>query len=264
MTATRGNAVVLGASREGGTGWAIAEAIASRGMHVTVGARSLPGIEALAARVNGRALQCDATVESELEAFVAAVTTEHGPIDSAVLAAGGGVRGMIDSMPDRELHWAFALNLYAPVYFLRHIARGMRDGGSVVLMSSISATNPWPGYFAYGSAKAALNCLVKYAALEYAPRGIRVNVVCPGPIDTSAASALLEKPHMRAALMKEVPLGAIATTRHVAEAIAWFASDAHAITGECMHVDGGQHLRRPPFPDELEAAAQRDAAPQQG
>jgi NAD(P)-dependent dehydrogenase (short-subunit alcohol dehydrogenase family) len=255
MTPTLANAVVLGASKEGGTGWAIAQTLRGRCGHMTVGARRREGIEKLAHAIDATAVPCDVTSEAQVEAFAdAAVKAGHGLIDMAVLVAGEGVRGQIDSIAEPELQRAIALNLTGPVYFVRHMARRMRDGGSIVLMSSIAATNPWPGYFAYGSAKAALQALVKYAALEYAPRGIRVNAVIPGPIETSTASATLSDPNLRKAVFREIPLGRTATTHEVAEAAVWFATGAAWITGECVHVDGGMHLRRPPFPDELRAA----------
>jgi len=255
MKRTEGNAVVLGASKEGGTGWAIAAALAESGLHVCVGARSRAGISRLAASIGGTAITCDATLEDSVSAMAdTAVGSGRGLLETAVLAAGEGVRGTIEDISDAELQRAVTLNFLAPVYFVRHMARRMKDGGSIVLMTSIAATKPWPGYFAYGSAKAAVHTLVQYAALEYASRGIRINAVCPGPIQTPTASALLSNPDLKAALFREVPLGRTTTTEEVAEAVLWFALGARWITGEWLHVDGGMHLRRPPFPDELEAA----------
>jgi NAD(P)-dependent dehydrogenase (short-subunit alcohol dehydrogenase family) len=253
------NAVVLGASKEGGTGWAIAEVLAKQGLKVTVGARRRAGIDKLAQAIGGTPVTCDVTSESQVEAM-AEVAAGNSPIDTAILAAGEGVRGNIDSIAESELQRSLALNLLGPVYFLRHMARRMKDGGSIVLMSTIAATNPWPGYFAYGCAKAAVQTLVKYAALEYAPRGIRVNAVIPGPIQTPTASSILSNPNLRNALFREIPLGRTSSTQEVAEAVAWFATGAGWITGECLHVDGGMHLRRPPHPDELQAALQQSGA----
>ncbi|WP_157220699.1 SDR family oxidoreductase [Flavisphingomonas formosensis] len=120
-------------------------------------------------------------------------------------------------------------------------------------MSSIAATNPWPGYFAYGGAKAAVQTLVRYAALEYAPRGIRVNAVCPGPIRTPSADALFDSP-AGAVFAAEMPLGRPSTPAEVAEAVAWLATTPSWITGETIHVDGGLHLRRPPDVEAIRAA----------
>jgi NAD(P)-dependent dehydrogenase (short-subunit alcohol dehydrogenase family) len=258
MTQTlSGSAVILGASKEGGTGWVIAETLASHYRHLTVGARRRENLDKLAARLNGTAVSCDVTVESQVEAMAsAAVAAADGPIGAAILAAGEGVRGYIDDIPETELQRSLALNLVGPVYFLRHMARRMNPGGSIVLMSSIAATNPWPGYFSYGAAKAGLQALVKYAALEYASKGIRVNAVIPGPIETSTASATLSNPKLRKAVSREIPLGRTANTNEVAETVAWFARSAPWITGECVHIDGGMHLRRPPYPDEMQAALQ--------
>lgn len=255
----RGSAVVLGASKEGGTGWVIAERIAAAGLRVTVGARKQEGIEKLARLIDGGAVACDVTSERQVEAMAQAAVALGGSelLDVAILAAGEGVRGFIDDISEPELQRALALNLIGPVYFIRHMARRMKDGGSIVLMSSIAATNPWPGYFSYGAAKAGLQTLVQYAALEYAPRRIRVNAVIPGPIATPTASPLMSNPSLREALLREVPLGQTAMTDEVAEATVWLATRARSITGECLHVDGGMHLRRPPFPDELQAALQR-------
>lgn len=261
MPLTVNNAVVLGASKEGGTGWVIAQTLRSQCRHITVGARQHAGIEKLARAIDAIAVCCDVTSEAQIESFAeAAEQAGHGPIDTAILVAGEGVRGQIDDIPESELQRSLALNFIGPVYFVRHMARRMRNGGSIVLMSSIAATNPWPGYFAYGSAKAALQALVKYAALEYAPRGIRVNAVVPGPIETPTASAALTNPNLRKAVFREIPLGRTAMTREVAEAVVWFAAGAPWITGECLHVDGGMHLRRPPFPDELQIALRQHAA----
>ena len=84
---------------------------------------------------------CDATVETDVARLLDAVVAAHGPLDSAVLVAGEGVIGNIDDMPQAEFERCMQLNFYAPVYFLRHAARRLRDGGSIVLMTSIAATN---------------------------------------------------------------------------------------------------------------------------
>ena len=100
---------------------------------------------------------------------------------------------------------------------------------------------------------------MQYAALELGPRGIRVNAVCPGPIQTPAAASLLENAAARVVMDKEIPLGRPVLPQEVAEAILWFAKGASGVTGECMHVDGGMHLRRPPDAGDLRAAMSKGA-----
>jgi NAD(P)-dependent dehydrogenase (short-subunit alcohol dehydrogenase family) len=253
MADRKKRAVVLGASEEGGTGWAIAEALAGRGFHVTVGARRREGIEKLAAAIGGRAITCDATVEEEVAHFMAESAADSA-IDCGVLVAGAGVQGLIDDIPLDTLAGCMKLNFDAPFYFVRHAARHMNDHGSIVLMSSIAANNPWLGYVAYGCAKSAVQTLVRYAALEYGPRGIRVNAVCPGPISTPAAGHLVEHPRAGPIVAAEVPLGRVASPSDVAEAVAWLGTAPGWITGETIHTDGGMFLRRPPNVSDLRAA----------
>lgn len=253
MVDGRKRAVVLGASEEAGTGWAIAQALAARDFHVTVGARRQAGIDRLASAIGGRAITCDATIEADVARFMAAAAAE-GAIDCAVLVAGAGVQGMIDDIPPETLAGCMALNFEAPFHFVRHAARHMKDHGAIVLMSSIAATNPWSGYVAYGCAKSAVQTLVRYAAIEYGPRGIRVNAVCPGPISTPAAGRLVEHPKAGPIVAAEVPLGRVASPQDVAEAVAWLGTSPGWITGETIHTDGGMFLRRPPHIADIRAA----------
>ncbi|MFA7441356.1 MAG: SDR family oxidoreductase [Sphingomonadaceae bacterium] len=248
--------LVPGASVEGGTGWVTAQRLASMGGHVTVGARRLERAAILADEIGGTAVACDATMENQVEAIVAeAVRVGQGDLDVAVLAAGEGVSGTIDGIGDAEFERCMALNYTAAVYFVRHVTRRMKPGGGIVLMSSIAATNPWPGYFAYGCAKAALQTLVKYAALEYAERPIRINAVCPGPVATVPGA-----PEMPQAVSDVIdgamPLRRRVTPAEVADAVAWLACGATATTGDMVHLDGGMHLGRPSYPAEIKAALQ--------
>lgn len=249
----RKRAAVLGASEEGGTGWAIAEALAERGFSVTVGARRREGIEKLAAQIGGAAVLCDATIEDDVAKFAEAAAA-GGALSCAVLVAGAGVKGMIDDITPETFADCMKLNLEAPLLFVRHAARHMADSGSIVLMSSIAANNAWPGYVAYGCAKSAVQTLVRYAAIEYGVRGIRVNAVCPGPISTPAAGHLIDHPKAGSIVAAEVPLGRVASPADVAEAIAWLGTSPGWITGETIHTDGGMFLRRPPDVDEIRAA----------
>jgi NAD(P)-dependent dehydrogenase (short-subunit alcohol dehydrogenase family) len=244
---------VLGASEEHGTGWEIAKALAAQGTHLTLGARRREGLEKLAGEIGARAITADATIETDVERFVAEAAAD-GLLDCAVLVAGAGVQGLIDDIPSQVLADCMRLNFEAPLLFVRHVARNMADNGSIVLMSSIAANNPWLGYVAYGSAKAAMQTLVKYAALEYGPRGIRVNAVCPGPISTPAAGRLVEHPRAGPIVAAEVPLGRVAAPREVAEAVAWLCTSPGWITGEIIHTDGGMFLRRPPTVADIQAA----------
>jgi len=114
----------------------------------------------------------------------------------------------------------------------------------MVFISSIAAHRPWPGVFSYGCSKAALETLVRYAALEYAPKGISVNAVAPGPILTPTTEPRLKDEKIGGRMVKEIPQGRFVTAQEVADAVVWLATKASSINGESILIDGGMHLRR--------------------
>jgi len=243
-------AVVLGCSAPGGTGWAIAERLAAEGARVMVAARSRAGIEALAARIGGVAQVCDVADPAQVQALAEAARAAFGAIDIAVDAAGLPVAGAIADIGDADIRAALDVNYVGPIHFIRHMAAAMNDGGAITLISSSSAAQPMAPYFAYACAKAAMDCLVRYAALEYGPRGIRVNSVMPGPIRSDMAKGLWAVPGMEAVFAREAPLGRIGEPGDYADAVAWLSGPAF-VTGLNLPVSGGGQLTRSPRADEL-------------
>jgi len=247
-------AVVLGASAEGGTGWAVAEALAGHGAKVVVGARSFAPLKRLAERIGGTALQCDAGEEAEVAALAQGAIRTYGKLDIAVNSAGLPVQGPISKATTAQLQAGVAVNYFGQVYFIKYMAEVMQPGGSIIIISSISSTHPDGNFFAYGCAKAATNCLVRYAALEYGPKGIRVNAVLPGPIDSHMTAGALRAEPMRRAFEKEIPLGRIGEPRDFADVALWLAGPAY-VTGLNLQVNGGMHLCRFPYLRELPGGA---------
>lgn len=245
------SAVVLGASARGGTGWETAKLVAEQGARVAVGARSIDGVRELAGLTGGLAVRCDASIEAEVAAMAEAAAAAHGPIDIAIMAAGVPFVGMIDAIDPEDVKRAFDINFFGPFYFIKHMARHMRDGGAMVVITSTAASMPVPGYSSYGSAKAAAQVLVEHAALEYAPRNIRINAVEAGLIDTPMSKILLEHEVARKVLLKEIPLGRPVTPRQVGAACLWLCHPDAAVTGDTLNVDNGNHLRRNVQPEEL-------------
>lgn len=243
-------AVVLGCSASGGTGWAIAETLAAEGARVMVAARSRAPLENLAARTGGIAQVCDVADAGQVAALGQAAREAFGAIDVAVNAAGLPVQGAIADIDDGSLQAALDVNYLGNVHFIRHMAATMNDGGSIALISSSSAAQPVQPYFAYACAKAAMDCLVRYAAIEYGPRGIRVNSILPGPIRSDMASGLWSVPGMEQVFSREVPLGRIGEPRDYADAILWLSGPAF-VTGLNLPVSGGNQLTRSPRSEEM-------------
>lgn len=243
-------AVVLGCSGEGGMGYVAAERLAREGAKVVVAARSFDKVKALAARIGGHAVQCDAGIEAEVKALAQEALKIYGSVDIAVNAAGMPVNGTIADVSATSLQRAIEVNYFGNVYFIREMAAAMgKDGGAIVVFSSLSSTHPLDGLVAYASAKAATDCLVRYAALEYGKRNIRINSILPGAIWSHMAGPLFSSPGVEETMSKEVPLGRLGNPEEAAEAVLWLSGPSY-VSGLQVPVAGGQQLCRYPFASE--------------
>lgn len=243
-------AVVLGASAEGGTGYAIAEAYAAEGMKVVVGARSAGPLKKLAEKIGGTAVVCDATNEAQVANLVKVAKDTYGRLDVAVNSAGATTMGLVADMNEELLTQAMKLNYFGHVYFVKHAAKVMEDDGSIILISSLSTTHPTAPNFAYAAAKSATDCLVRYAAEEYGHRGIRVNSILPGPIVSDMGKGFLDQPAIQKVFTREIPLRRMGYPKDFANACVWLAGPAF-ITGANIPVCGGNQLTRFPYIDEF-------------
>jgi NAD(P)-dependent dehydrogenase (short-subunit alcohol dehydrogenase family) len=140
------------------------------------------------------------------------------------------------------------VNLKGPWFALRCALPALRPGASVIFNTSIASVSASPGLSAYGAAKAGLRAFARYAASELAPRGVRVNSLSPGPVDTPAVAKLGLPEPQEAAVLKmlrdAVPLGRMGQADEVAEVALFLASSASSfVTGSEVTVDGGATLR---------------------
>lgn len=254
-------AIVLGASAERGTGWAIARRFAAEGAKVVVGARREAPLRALAKQIDGTAQVCDLAVEKDVAALAARAVEMYGRLDIAVNAAGVPMGGTIANTPHAELVRSTEINYYGNVFFVKHMAAAMQRGGSIILFSSMAATHPLEYVFSYACAKAASDCLVRYAAQEYGSRGIKVNSILAGAIRSEMSSALWTVAGMEASWAGEVPLGRIGEPADFADAALWLAGPSF-VTGLNLQVSGGNQLTR--FPTTAERPALAGADPTSG
>ena len=183
------------------------------------------------------------------------IEAETGPIDHAVINAGIAGGASIVDMSLAEWRQTLSVNLDGAFLSLRCALRLLRDGGSAVLTSSVSALKAEPGTAAYGASKAALMQLARVAAKESAARGIRVNCIAPGGVDTPIWDQtpffrdLIEQhggdraAAMTALAAMATPLGRYASADEIAAQIGFLLSDAAAtITGTSLISDGGYLL----------------------
>lgn len=238
------NAVVLGASAEGGSGWAIAERLAAEGARVVVAARGREGLETLAKKIGGIAVVADAAQPESIAALMQRASDQLGKIDIAINAAAIAPTGLITDATEDTIRQAMDVNYIGNVHFIREAAGIMNDGGLILLISSSSAIQPLLPMFPYACAKAAADCLVRYAALEFGPRGIRVNSILPGPIKTKMAAHIYATPGAEERRVREIPLGRVALPEDIADAVMAFVHSPY-LTGHNLPVSGGMHLTRP-------------------
>ena len=239
-----------GASAAGGTGWAIAEELAAQGAQLIVTARRREPLEVLAERIGGRAVPCDAARPEDIAALARTVAAD-GPIDIAVNSAAQSFIGYIADCDPSDLQRSLDVNYLAHFHFVREMAAIMRDGGVITLISSSAAMQPVPTRMAYAYAKGATDCLVRYAAFEYGPRGIRVNSVLPGPIKTEMAERVFVAPGAEEAFNRAIPLGRVGLPADFARVIVALSEPGGYMTGLNLPVSGGLHLTRVPRPDEM-------------
>lgn len=237
-------ALVTGGSR--GIGRAIVQLLARRGAAVAFSYREredaarelVSGLEAEGARV--WAGRCDVADEAQVQQLVAAATTALGPIDILVNNAGVTRDGYL-MMMDRE-KWDAVLrpNLDGAFFCTRAVVRSMlvRRWGRVINLTSPSAVAGLPGQANYAASKGGLIGLTRTLSRELAPKGVLVNAVMPGLVETDMTAAIPEA--TREAHLRNVPVGRLGTAAEVAEAVAFLSSDAAAyITGQVLGVDGG-------------------------
>lgn len=234
-------AVVLGASAKAGTGWAIAEAFAREGAKVVVAARREEPLRELADLIGGEAQRCDLASEADIAALARNTVDRFGRIDIAVNAGGLPVGGTVARTRFDDVVRSMEINYYGSVHFIRHMAQAMGKGGSIILFSSMAATHVLEHVYSYACAKAAVDCLVRYAAVEYGERGIRVNSILPGAIRSEMSSPLWSVDGMEQSYAAGSPLGRIGEPADFADAALWLAGDAF-VTGLNLQVSGGNQL----------------------
>ncbi|HJR60532.1 MAG TPA: 3-oxoacyl-ACP reductase FabG [Vicinamibacterales bacterium] len=238
-------ALVTGASR--GIGKAIASRLAERGAHVVAAARgenaqAVAG-EITAAGGNAEHLALDVTDPGAIEAAVAGVLQRHGRIDILVNNAGIAKDQLLLRMKRDDWDAVLGTNLTAAFVLTQAVLKPMlkQRGGRIVNISSVVGQSGNAGQANYAASKAGLIGFSKAVALEVASRGITVNVVAPGLIDTDMTRAITDSAHEEWA--SKIPLKRLGSPGDIAAAVCFLASDeASYITGQVLAVNGGMYM----------------------
>jgi 3-oxoacyl-[acyl-carrier protein] reductase len=236
-------ALVTGAS--GGIGAAIARALHAHGAKVVLSGTRMERLEELARDLGDGAFVCPADLRDAAEpiALVEAAETAAGPLHILVNNAGMTRDMLALRMSDLDWQAVLDIDLSAPFRLARAALRGMlrRRAGRIINISSIVGATGNAGQANYAAAKAGLVGMSKSLAQEVASRGITVNVVAPGFVDTAMTETLNEA--QKTKLAEQIPLGRIGKPEDVAGAVVYLASDAAAwVTGATLHVNGGMAM----------------------
>lgn len=239
METAPNTAVILGAT--GGIGRALVHLLHDRGYRLFLVARDAERLAALAADTQAEWHAADVTSSAQVDAAFAQATQTLGHLDAVAHCVGSILLKPAHLTTDEEWSATLNLNLNSAFYVVRAATRAMqRTGGSIALVSSVAARLGLANHEAIAAAKGGVQSLALSAAATYAPRGIRVNVVAPGLVDTPLAARLTQNEAARKASEAMHPLGRIGQPGDVARALAWLLDPAQSwVTGQVLGVDGG-------------------------
>jgi len=236
-------ALVTGAS--GGIGAAIARALHAQGATVALSGTRAEALEKLAGELGGGAhvVTCNLSDKEAVEKLVPAAEAAMGQLDILVNNAGLTRDGLFMRMKDEDWDTVIAVNLTATFRLARAAVKGMmkRRYGRIVSITSVVGVVGNPGQANYCASKAGMIGMSKSLAAEVASRGVTVNCVAPGFIESPMTAALNDK--QKEAILGQVPAGKLGQGADVASAVVYLASgEAQYVTGQTLHVNGGMAM----------------------
>ncbi len=237
-------AIVIGGAS--GIGWASAQALAAEGCRITIADVNAEAARSRAAELGVAhvGVYVDVTDEDSVQRLF----DEAGPLDVVVNCAGFSNVSLITDMPVDDFRAVVDVCLTGSLIVMKHAGRHLRDGGSLVSISSLNARQPAAGMSAYCASKAGLSMLTQVAAREMGPRGIRVNAVAPGFVHTPLTAAAASVPGVVEDYIDNTAIGRAGTPEDIANAVVYLCSPGSSwLTGEVLDINGGAHLKR--YPD---------------
>ena len=241
--------VALVTGGNSGIGLAAAKAFAAEGAQVVITGRRRTVVDQAVQEIGFGALGIDGDVADPAHhAYVAAeVTRRFGPLD--IYMANAGVNQITHSaeVSEAEYDMQFGINARGVFFGVQKMAPILRDGGAIILVGSLASEKVLAGHAVYAGSKAAIGAFARSWAIELKDRGIRVNVLSPGPVDTAILEKLGVPPEERAsftaAMAAGIALGRLGGPDELARAALFLASDASSfVTGINLRVDGGMAL----------------------
>ncbi|WP_131747686.1 glucose 1-dehydrogenase [Frankia sp. Cppng1_Ct_nod] len=239
-------AIVTGGTT--GIGLAVARRLADEGAHVFVTGRRKPELDAAVEAIgaNATGVQGDVSDLADLDRLYDAVRGAGRRVDVLFANAGGGSFSTLEQVTEEHFDQTFGINVRGLLFTVKKALPLLNDGASVILPASTTATTGTEAFGVYAASKAAVRSFTRTWANELKGRGIRVNAVTPGPIDTPGITGLApddeQAAQLKGFLATQVPLGRMGRPEEIADAVVFLASDrASFITGANLDVDGGMN-----------------------
>ncbi|MFA7586201.1 MAG: SDR family oxidoreductase [Novosphingobium sp.] len=241
-------AIVLGASKAGNMGQVIAKRFRDEGARVLVAGRDEAEVERFARAEGMEGIACDITDKARIRAMADKALASFGKIDIAVNAAGWAQSRPFLDVDDALLDQVIAIQFKGPFQFFQVMleAMGKGGGGSLIQISSATATIMTQDYAPYMGTKAGIDHVIRAIANEFGDKGIRANSISPGLTETPMTEAVFKVPGIAEAFAASYPLGRVGTSEDIAAAAVWLAGDECFMTGENLMVNGGLKLRGNP------------------
>lgn len=243
--------LVLSVTNDRSIGWATAEAAVEHGAQVGLGVQSPRMRERVAPLIEGKPeyslFECDFMIDEQVEKLVEDVAKTYGKIDffvhSAAFANKDDLQGaFIDTSADGFVT-ALTISAYSLIKLCKALEPLMNDDASVITMSYLGSTRAVVNYNVMGVAKAALEAEVRYLAFDLGKRGIRVNTLSPGPINTVAARGIKGFLEMINSVQERAPLKRLFGAKEVAGSAVYLMSDlSHGVTGQIIYIDSGYNI----------------------
>jgi NAD(P)-dependent dehydrogenase (short-subunit alcohol dehydrogenase family) len=244
-------AIVFGAAGRGNMGQVIARRLAKEGAKVCVVGRHEDALAEIAAELGGTYALADISKKSDVFAAVRKAKADFGKLELGVNATGWGLMAPTDATKEEDLDRILGIQFKGPFFFIQALLEAFTDGGSIIQISSATATIQLENHAAYMGTKAGIDHVIRTVANEYGHRGIRANSISPGITDSPMAGGSFALPGFVEAFAKEYPLGRVGTSDDIAAAVLWLGSDECFMTGQNLQVNGGLTLRRNPTMAEM-------------
>lgn len=241
------NKVTVITGGNSGIGYATAKQLKEQGATVIITGRRKEAIEKAASELGVRAIVADQSRISDIENLASKVKEDFGQVDILFINAGIAGLGTIEQATETLYDDIMNINLKGAYFTLSRFIPILKDGASVIFLSSNTASMSGAGSSIYSSSKTALNAVMKIAALELAPRKIRVNSVSPGPTETEVMKKVgLDEITVKSIMdvvVDKIPLKQMGTSEDVAKMVSYLSSEASKfITGADFIMDGGMVL----------------------